>query len=211
MSRFAEQAVETSSTRTRQRSPEPFDRNVRQRIELPAPSADRATRDAAVEEGRLRGVSRRDIATAVKQEEAIEPSMNEIFGDRVWMKDQEFDTAITHVILDHPEHPMYQRHLDYILREMCTHAFGAPITSKPLLALHCVDAHRAQASDEKRRAAKQLLTERWLRRILQHVGEVMEATDQEGVAVYHGTVSGLTAAHGAVTEQIWCGPNNHCN
>ena len=36
----------------------------------------------------------------MKQEEAIEPKGNEIFGDHVWMKDQEFDTAITHVILE---------------------------------------------------------------------------------------------------------------
>lgn len=62
---------------------------------------------------------------------------------------------------------------------------------QPLAALQSISSTGAAASEAKRDAAKQLLTERWLGKLLEEVGEVIDATDQEGVVVENDLVSAI--------------------
>lgn len=156
MSHGDRQMVELSSSRTRRRSPEPFERNVRQKTDFEVP------------------------ATSLNHTQEVE-----VRGD------EEYNVALAHIIHGTPEDPMHQRHVNYILRRMSAKLFDA--TRQPLAVIQSISTIGAAASEAKKSAAKKLLTERWLDRILEHVGEIMRATDQEGVVVENDFVGDDTS------------------
>lgn len=99
MSQPTEPKVEATSSRVRPRSPEPFGRNVGQRTDPPVPSVGRAERDAVMKQAANNAIIQEESATAIKLEQ-------DVFGDHVWRMDHNFDTALTHILLDNAEHPM---------------------------------------------------------------------------------------------------------
>lgn len=121
MSRDSELSAEAPSSRIRSRSPEPFQRNVRQKTTPPAISGERARRDAAVAQLAAVTVAGRIESTNVKQEDVPAPRLQDILGDHAWAMDEDGDTALTHVVVDPPEHPMYERHARRVLGTvLCT-------------------------------------------------------------------------------------------
>lgn len=175
MSRDEELAALPSSSRIRPRSPEPFERNVRQKTTPPAISTERARRDAAVAQ-LAADTAVRDETMTVKREDEPTQRLEDILGDDAWAMDEDGDTALTHVVIDHAEHPMYERHVKRVLRTMCTAPFGGPLTSNPLPTLRSI-SYKA-ASEGKQSSTKRLLTQCWVDEILQHIGEVMETSEQ---------------------------------
>lgn len=120
--------------------------------------------------------------------------------------DEDGDTALTHVVFDQPEHPMYERHLKRVLRNMCTAPFGAPLTSLPVPTLQRFSYMEAQAGQQKVRKAKKLVTKRWLEKILLHVGEALVATDQRDLLLDTDRVSPSNPSTGRVLILNCCTP-----
>lgn len=59
---------------------------------------------------------------------------------------------------------------------LCSAPFGGPLTSNPYSTLRSISYK--EATVEKQCAAKKFLTQRWLDNVVQHVGEVMETSEQ---------------------------------